>query len=315
MPPFVSTWECSSRKDASPSQYGLPPPATKERPESRRRTSSSPVFTPWAFLQYPWTSPGSQLNRFIIVLRDSEMRLIITGATGVAGLSIYRAALADYSIERVTLLTRRPIPAWAKLPPNAGEKTEVVLHKDFKSYPPDLAKHLAEHDALIWALGRSTMGLSEEEYTELTYEYTMAAARALKEAGAGSESRPFRFVYISGEHADPTSKSRQMWARVKGRVERELPELFKDTNIRVQVFRPGYFFPSKKYPEDRQNQRTAALRAVDAVMTPILAAMTPALYAPIEDLARFAVELAKGRWPDQAMFRNADMRRLVKELA
>ena len=57
--------------------------------------------------------------------------------------------------------------------------------------------------------------MSEEDYTELTYEYTLSAARALKEAGAGTAEKPFRFVFISGEGADPTGKSGQMWARVK----------------------------------------------------------------------------------------------------
>ena len=110
------------------------------------------------------------------------------------------------------------MPSWAKLPPNADEKTEVILHSDFKTYPPDLARRLAEHDGVVWALGKSSHGMSEEAYTELTYEYTMAAARAIKEAGAGSPERPFRFVYISGELADPTGKSMQMWARVKVRA-------------------------------------------------------------------------------------------------
>ena len=124
--------------------------------------------------------------------------------------------------------------------------------------------------------------MTEEEYTELTYEYTLAAARALKEAEAGSAEKPFRFVYISGENADPTGKSGQMWARVKvciatselmllatvltwttdlqGRVERELPELFEGTNLTAHIYRPGYFFPSKKYPEDRLNPEVERLR-------------------------------------------------------
>ncbi|KAI0674614.1 hypothetical protein C8Q78DRAFT_1067589 [Trametes maxima] len=242
------------------------------------------------------------------------MRLILTGVTGVAGLAIYRATLTDTSVSNVTLLTRRPVPSWAQLPPNATEKTETILHQDFKTYPIDLAQKLAEHDGLVWALGRSAIGMSEEAYTELTYEYTMSIARALKDVGAGSKERPFRFVYISGEHADPTGNSAQMWARVKGRVERELPELFEGTNVVAQVFRPGYFFPSKKYAGDRANQRSRALRAVDVVLSPVLGTFTPDLYAPLEDLARFAVELAKGTWPGQPLYRNADMRRLVKEL-
>ncbi|KAI8986625.1 hypothetical protein BD414DRAFT_486601 [Trametes punicea] len=243
------------------------------------------------------------------------MHIILTGATGVAGLAIYRAALADSTVQKVTLLTRRPMPSWAKLPSNAEEKTETVIHQDFQSYPPDLARRLAAHDGLVWALGKSAVGLSEEEYTEITYGYTMACARALKDAGAGSKDHPFRFVYISGELADPTGKARQMWARVKGRVERELPQLFQGTNIKAHIVRPGYFFPSKKHPEDRLNQRSALMRALDVIQTPLYSTFVPSVYTPIEDLARFTVELAKGRWPDQELSRNTDMRRLVKQLS
>ncbi|TFK88549.1 hypothetical protein K466DRAFT_585456 [Polyporus arcularius HHB13444] len=242
------------------------------------------------------------------------MRIVLTGVTGVAGLTIYRAALTDPAVQQVTLLTRREVPSWAKLPANAHEKTEVILHSDFKTYPPDLARRLAGHDALIWALGRSAVGMSEEEYTELTYDYTLSAARALKEAGAGSTDKPFRFVYLSGENADPTGKSGQMWARVKGRVERELPELFEGTNITAHIYRPGYFFPSKKYPEDRRNQRSTLLRVADVALGPAVRGLIPSHYSPIEDLGRFVVEVAKGRWPQQTLFRNADMRELVKSV-
>ncbi|PIL27783.1 hypothetical protein GSI_10936 [Ganoderma sinense ZZ0214-1] len=241
------------------------------------------------------------------------MRIILTGVTGVAGLGIYRAALADPSIQRVTLLTRRAVPSWAELPANATEKTDVILHSDFKTYPDNLAKRLAEHDALIWALGKSAVGMSKEAYTELTYEYTMSAARALKNAGAGSPEKPFRFVWISGELANPEGTSGQMWANVKGRVERELPQLFEGTNIKVHIFRPGYFFPSKEYPQDRMNQRGAFERIVDTVSTPMFS-FFPSFYTPLGDLGRFSVELAKGHWPSQVMYRNAEMRKLVKTL-
>ena len=245
-----------------------------------------------------------------------------------AGLAIYRAALTDPAVQQVTLLTRRAVPAWAQLPPNATEKTETIIHTDFKTYPPDLARRLAEHDALIWALGRSAVGMSEEDYTELTYEYTLSAARALKEAGAGTAEKPFRFVFISGEGADPTGKSGQMWARVKvcsiraegsmdsstnadgchvqGRVERELPELFKGTNMTAHIYRPAYFSPSKKYPEDRLHQRSALFRMADNIMGPAFKTLTPSFYSPVEDLGRFAVEVAKGRWDGSAVLKALD---------
>ncbi|KAH9930537.1 uncharacterized protein BXZ73DRAFT_101909 [Epithele typhae] len=242
-------------------------------------------------------------------------RIIITGATGVAGLAVYRAALTDPAVAKVTLLTRRAVPAWAVLPPNAAEKTETIIHADFKTYPPELAARLAEHDALVWAMGKTSAGMSEQAYTELTLEYPVAAARALTEAGAGSgRDAPFRFVYVSGEQADPTEKSRQMWARVKGRAERELPEIMKDANMKTHVFRPGYFFPSKDYPEDRQNLRGPLLRGLDAVIGPVFNTLAPSAITPTELLGRFCVDLAKGRWPEQDLSRNGEMRTMMKDV-
>ena len=84
--------------------------------------------------------------------------------------------------------------------------------------------------------------------------------------------------------------------------------------MQAHVFRPAYFFPPKEYPEDRKNQRPAWFRALDVVMTPLTKVVAPSVYTPTEDLGRFCVELAKGRWPDKQLSRNAEMRQLVKEL-
>ena len=101
---------------------------------------------------------------------------------------------------------------------------------------------------------------------------------------------------------------------MQGRTERELPALFEGTNMRSHVFRPGYFFPSKDYPEDRLNQRGAVARALDIVTSPIYA-LAPSFYTPIDDFGKFAMELVKGRWPQQELFRNAEMRKLMKTLS
>ena len=103
---------------------------------------------------------------------------------GPAGLNIYRAALEDPSISSVTLLMRREMPQWAVLPTNAAEKTTTIVHKDFTSYSPDLMARLSQHDACIWALGKSAIGVSEDEYTSFTYTAPMAFTNALRDARA-----------------------------------------------------------------------------------------------------------------------------------
>lgn len=119
---------------------------------------------------------------------------------------------------------RREMPSWAVLPANASEKTTTIVHKDFTSYTPELISRLKEHDACIWAMGKSSLGIAEADYTAFTYNAPMTLATALRDAGVGQNraaNQPFRFVYISGEHADPTEKSSQMWARVKVRFDDE----------------------------------------------------------------------------------------------
>ncbi|PCH44850.1 hypothetical protein WOLCODRAFT_124211 [Wolfiporia cocos MD-104 SS10] len=246
------------------------------------------------------------------------MRLLLTGVTGVAGLSIYRAALADPAISHITVLSRRPIPSWAVLPSDASSKTTTILHTDFLTYPPDLAKRLAENDACVWALGKSAVGMSEEEYTTMTHGFLMAAVRALHDAGVGEgreEGNSFRFVFISGESSDQTEKSQMMWARIKGRAEKDLIEFCKaSAGMKAHVFRPAYFCPSPKYPQDRLHQRSFMYRTFDRVMPTIMSCVAPSMWTPVEDLSRFSVGLAKGRWPEQDLYRNSEMRELVKQI-
>ena len=138
-----------------------------------------------------------------------------------AGFAAYLAALADPSVSYITLLLRRDIPSWADLPSNAGEKSKTIIVKDFTQYPEDVISQIADHDGCVWALGKSVRGLSEEEYMKIHVDFPVTAVEALKKAGVGSTGKPFSFVYVSGEGADPSQKSMFMWGRGKVRA----PEL------------------------------------------------------------------------------------------
>ncbi|KAM5537295.1 hypothetical protein V8D89_009025 [Ganoderma adspersum] len=242
------------------------------------------------------------------------MRVVLTGATGVAGLGIYCAALADLSVQRITLLMRRALPSWAELPANvnAAEKTDIVLHDDFGAYPAAIVRCVTEHDVLIWALGRSAIGMSTEVYMELTYEYTMATARALKDAGAGTPEWPFWLMWISRELVSP--QSLQMWANVKGCMECELPQLLKGTNIGVHILHLGYFFSSRAHLQDQMHQWGADEREFDTFALPIWLRFFASHYTWVEDMGRFAVEVMKGCWPEQVLFRNMEMKELLATL-
>jgi uncharacterized protein YbjT (DUF2867 family) len=168
------------------------------------------------------------------------MKLILTGATGFAGGEVLEQALADPEVERVTVLTRRPLGVThAKL-------SEVVV-RDFLDYS---AIRVDKADACIWCLGVSQTQVSKEEYVVITHDYAVAAATAMIAANPN-----LRFCFVSGRGADPSEQSSQLYARIKGRTERTLSERYPQN---VFVFRPGYLKASKQSGPRKDFARFAA---------------------------------------------------------
>jgi hypothetical protein len=107
------------------------------------------------------------------------MKLLLTGATGFAGSEVLQQAIDDPAIERVTVLTRRPLGfAHAKL-------NELRLD-DFLDYA---RVPLRDHDACVWCLGVSQASVSEAAYIQITYDYAVAAATAMFAANPRTEPR------------------------------------------------------------------------------------------------------------------------------
>jgi uncharacterized protein YbjT (DUF2867 family) len=106
---------------------------------------------------------------------------------------------------------------------------------------PDIANlagnepQLTGYDACFFCAGVSSVGMSEEKYTHLTYDLTLSFARTLAPLNP-----QMTFIYVSGAGTDSTEKGRSMWARVKGRTENALLRLpFKA----AYMFRPGFIQP------------------------------------------------------------------------
>ena len=92
-------------------------------------------------------------------------------------------------------------------------KAKVIIHQDFTNYPSELLNELKGATGCIWAQGISSQGMSEDEYTKITIDYPMAAAKALSTLG-----EEMNFVYMSGEGASSEEKSSMMFCLVKGRA-------------------------------------------------------------------------------------------------
>ena len=127
------------------------------------------------------------------------MKLILTGATGFAGGEVLKQALADPAIERVTVLTRRPLGL-------IHTKVSEVIVRDFLDY----SAIRIDADACIWCLGVSQSQVGKEQYVVITHDYAVAAAAAMIAANPR-----LRFCFVSGRSADPTEKASQLYARIK----------------------------------------------------------------------------------------------------
>ncbi|KAF5336811.1 hypothetical protein D9758_015846 [Tetrapyrgos nigripes] len=242
------------------------------------------------------------------------MKLILTGATGAAGSQILKDAVLDPAVTSVTVLARRALPDWLTSTIPENNKTTTLIVNDFSKYPEDLPAKLASHDACIWALGSTSVGKTEQEYTVVTYDYVVKMVEALGEVGKVRENNkePFRFVYVSGNGADQDENSAsRMFARVKGRTEKYLLSLPPSSKIQSYALRPGGFFPDD--PNIMKNTRSTSERFILGLVRPVMSTFMSSRLIPVGDLSRFALEAAKGKWDSEPekVFSNAKMKELV----
>ena len=150
-------------------------------------------------------------------------KVIITGSTGMVGKGVLLECLESPKIEEVLIINRSTLGM-------EHPKLKEVLLADFSTVE-SIKDELESYDACFYCMGVSSVGMSEEQYTIITYDVTKAFADVLYELNPDMV-----FIYVSGTGTDSSEKSRIMWARVKGRTENMvLNKGFKD----AYAFRPG----------------------------------------------------------------------------
>src|ERR1700730_17930740 len=137
------------------------------------------------------------------------MRVILFGASGMVGRGVLRECLRDDGIEAVLVIGRSSIG-------QTHAKVREVIRKDlFDLNVP--RSELEGYNACFFCLGVSAAGLSEADYTRLTFDLTLGWARTLAEINSA-----MTFVYVSGAGTG----GKAMWAQVKKRAEDALLALF-----------------------------------------------------------------------------------------
>jgi uncharacterized protein YbjT (DUF2867 family) len=157
------------------------------------------------------------------------MKVIITGATGMVGKGVLLECLAHNDVTEVLAIGRSSVGL-------SHPKLKELQHKDFSEFT-SVSKQLEGYDACYACMGVSVAGMSAEDYTRMTYTYTMALAKELH--GINPQ---MTFTYVSGAGTDSSEKGRSMWARVKGKTENDI---FKLGFNQAFAFRPGMIIPEK----------------------------------------------------------------------
>jgi uncharacterized protein YbjT (DUF2867 family) len=207
------------------------------------------------------------------------MKVILFGATGMVGQGVLFECLDAPDVTEVLLIGRSS----AKV---SNPKVSEVLLPDLEDYS-SLAGKLGGYDACFFCLGISSAGMSEADYTKITYGYTLAAARALVQANP-----KMTFTYVSGEGTDSTEKGGSMWARVKGKTENDLLAL---GFARAVMFRPAFIQPLRGI-----TSRTTSYRVMYALMspfTPLIKALIPGKSTTTEKLGRAMLQVARSGAP------------------
>jgi uncharacterized protein YbjT (DUF2867 family) len=200
------------------------------------------------------------------------VKVIVFGATGMVGQGVLRESLLAADVEQVLAVVRTPTGV-------RHPKLREAFLTDFTDLAP-LADQLAGYDACFYCLGVSVRGLDEAEYTRISYDYPLAAARTL--AAINPETT---FVYVSGAGTDP--QSRAMWARVKGRAEQAILDLLPNG----YAFRPGFIRPT--YGATSKTRWYRAAYAVAAPVMPLIERLAPRYVTTSDRLGRAMLRAAR----------------------
>ena len=219
------------------------------------------------------------------------MNAIVFGGTGMVGQGVIRECLLDPDIVYVLSVVRAP----------SGQrhpKLRELVHANFLDFSP-IESELSGFDAAFFCLGATSAGKTEEQYSRVTYDITMAAAEPLARLNPG-----MTFVFVSGAGTDSTERGRVMWARVKGKTENALLRLPFKT---VYMFRPAVIQPMHGI-----QSRTALYRIPYLILrplTPWLRKRFPRYVTTTEQLGRAMISAAKHGAP-KPVLESADINKL-----
>jgi hypothetical protein len=168
----------------------------------------------------------------------------------MVGEGVLFTCLNHPAVDQVLMVNRKAYPL-------QHPKLKELLLPDF-TQAESVAEQFSGYNACFYCAGISSVGISEEQYTQITYDTTMGFAEALARV-----SPQMTFIFVSGGGTDSTEQGKTMWARVKGRTENALarlgfaakynfrPGLMKpqpgQRNVKLPLRIAGWLYPVLKY--------------------------------------------------------------------
>jgi uncharacterized protein YbjT (DUF2867 family) len=220
------------------------------------------------------------------------MNVLLFGATGMVGQGVLRECLLDPGVRSVVSIGRSAAGV-------SDPKLREIVHADLADYST-IESQLTGFDACFFCLGISSAGLTEEQYTRVTYDITVSAAETLARLNPA-----MTFVYVSGAGTDSTEHGRTMWARVKGRTENALLRLpFKA----AFMFRPGIIVP--RFGARSKTTSYRILYALSRPVLPLLRWAFPNQVLTTDEIGRAMLIVARQGAP-KAILETADIRSLL----
>jgi uncharacterized protein YbjT (DUF2867 family) len=211
------------------------------------------------------------------------MKIILTGATGMVGEGVLLECLATDGVEKVLVLGRKPSG-------HHHAKLEEMLVLDFLKLEP--SDRLRGYDACFYCAGVSSVGMTEADYTRVTFDTALHIAKTIADPR-------MVLVHVSGASTDGTEQGKVMWARVKGRAENAL---MKEPFRAVYNFRPGLMKPVR----GQRNLKTTY--RVGLVFLPVLRLIFPML--TLSEVARAMLNCVRAGAP-KSVLEVADIKALA----
>lgn len=215
------------------------------------------------------------------------MKVILTGATGMVGEGVLFECINNTKVSEIPFVGRRNYET-------TSSKVKQLLVSDFLKID-EYKDQLQGYDACFFCAGISSVGMSEEKFTTITYDTTLTFAKTLLEVNSNMV-----FNYVSGRGTDTTEKGKVMWARVKGKTENHLMQLGFKAEYN---FRPALMIPFKEQK---------SVKPIFNIMAKVLKYIMPKATLTLSQVGKAMINVVENAYP-KSILEISDIRKIANE--